>query len=66
VALAETGRPAGVVSCSGSGHRGDAYLYCLPGRERLLWPGDSASEEEKQAWCERCKTNEWSLRERAA
>ena len=56
----------GVVSCSGSGHRGDAYLYWLPGREPLLWPGDSASEEEKEEWRERCKAHERSLRERAA
>jgi hypothetical protein len=38
---------------SGSGHRGDAFCYWLPGREPLLWPGNSASEEEKQAWRER-------------
>jgi hypothetical protein len=28
--------------------------YWLPGREALLWPGNAASEEEKQAWRDRC------------
>jgi hypothetical protein len=27
--------------------------YWLPGHEPLLWPGNNASEEEKQAWRER-------------
>src|SRR5262249_27444085 len=40
----------GLVCCSGSGYRGDAFVYWLPGREPLLWPGDHASAEEKQAW----------------
>ena len=26
----------------------------MPGREGLLWPGDHASEQEKQAWRDRC------------
>ena len=42
-----------MVCCSGSGYRGDAFLYWLPGREPLLWPGNNASEEEKQAWRDR-------------
>ncbi len=40
----------GVIRCSGSGYRGDPFVYWLPGREPLLWPGDDASEEEKGAW----------------
>ena len=44
----------GVVCCRGSGYRGDPFRYWLPGREALLWPGDRASEEEKQAWRDRC------------
>jgi hypothetical protein len=40
-------------------------IYWLPGREPLLWPGDSASEEEKE-WRQRCKAHERSLRDRAA
>ncbi len=40
----------GLVCCRGSGYRGDPYRYWLPGREPLLWPGNHASEEEKQAW----------------
>jgi hypothetical protein len=44
----------GLVCCSGKGYRGDPFLYWLPGRERLLWPGDNASEGEKQAWRDRC------------
>ena len=44
----------GVVCRSGSGIRGDPFRYWLPGREGLLWPGDRASEEEKQAWRDRC------------
>jgi hypothetical protein len=43
----------GVVCCRGSGYCGDPFVYWLPGREALLWPGDAASEEEKQAWRER-------------
>src|SRR5207249_3448534 len=39
----------GVICCSGTGYRGDRFLYWLPGRELLLWPGSNASEEEKQA-----------------
>ncbi len=44
----------GLLCRSGSGYRGDGYRYWLPGREPLLWPGYNASEEEKQAWRERC------------
>jgi hypothetical protein len=46
--------PAGKAWSVVRGRRGDAYLYWLPGLEPLLWPGDSASAEEKQAWRERC------------
>ena len=42
------------ICCSGAGCRGDAFLYWLPGREHLLWPGDNASEADKQAWRDRC------------
>jgi hypothetical protein len=44
----------GVVCRSGSGYCGDPFLHWLPGREPLLWPGDFASAEEKQAWRDRC------------
>jgi hypothetical protein len=44
----------GVICCSGTGYRGDPFVYWLPGREGLLWPGDNTSEEEKQAWRNRC------------
>jgi hypothetical protein len=43
----------GMVCCGGSGYRGDPLRYWLPGREGLLWPGDHASEEDKQAWRDR-------------
>ena len=43
----------GLICCSGSGYRGDSFRYWLPGHEPLLWPGNNASEEEKQAWRER-------------
>jgi hypothetical protein len=43
----------GLICRAGSGYRGDAFRYWLPGREPLLWPGDRASEAEKQAWRER-------------
>jgi hypothetical protein len=43
----------GLVCRSGSGYRGDPFHHWLPGREPLLWPGDRASEAEKQAWRER-------------
>jgi hypothetical protein len=39
----------GLVCCCGTGYRKDPFLYWLPGREPLLWPGYHASEEEKQA-----------------
>jgi hypothetical protein len=56
----------GVVCCSGTGYRGDALRYWLPGREPLLWPGDSASEAEKQAWRDRCAEYRRTVRERPA
>jgi len=43
----------GVVCCSGTGFRGAPFRYWLPSREPLLWPGNNASEEEKQAWRDR-------------
>jgi hypothetical protein len=43
-----------LICCSGVGYRGDAFLYWLPGREPLLWPGNNASEADKQAWRDRC------------
>jgi hypothetical protein len=43
----------GLICCTGSGHRGDGFCYWLPGHEPLLWPGNDASEAEKQAWRER-------------
>ena len=48
----------GVICCCGTGYRGDPLLYWLPGREPLLWPGDGASEEEKQAWRDR-RAEQW-------
>ena len=56
----------GLISSSGSGYRGDAFLYWLPGREPLLWPGYNASEEEKEAWRDRCAAHARALREQAA
>ncbi len=44
----------GLVQRTGSGHRGDPFRYWLAEREPLLWPGNDASEAEKQAWRERC------------
>jgi hypothetical protein len=55
-----------MVCCAGSGYRGDPFLYWLPGREALLWPGDHASEEEKQAWRERCADQYRRQREQPA
>jgi hypothetical protein len=43
-----------LLCCSGTGYRGDAFLYWLPGREPLLWPGPNASDADKQAWRDRC------------
>jgi hypothetical protein len=43
----------GLIRCSGSGYRGDGFRYWLPEREPLFWPGDTASEEAKQAWRDR-------------
>src|SRR5262249_61407451 len=53
----------GVIRCSGSGYRGDPFVYWLPGREPLLWPGNDASEEEKDAWRERIWAHERGSRE---
>ena len=55
-----------LICCSGSGYRGDGFRYWLPGREPLLWPGDRASEAEKEAWRERCAAHYRALRERTA
>jgi hypothetical protein len=38
---------------SGTGHNGDPFLYWLPDREELMYPGDSAGEEALAAWRER-------------
>jgi hypothetical protein len=43
----------GLVCSCGSGYRGDPFRYWLPGHEGLLWPGDHASAEEKEAWRDR-------------
>jgi hypothetical protein len=56
----------GVICRSGSGYRGDPFVYWLPGREPLLWPGDNAGEEEKQAWRDRCAEHYRAARERPA
>ena len=40
----------GVVRRAGTGHRGNPFVYWLPGYEPLLWPGDGASAAEKTAW----------------
>ncbi|HEV3237942.1 MAG TPA: hypothetical protein VGZ25_13200 [Gemmataceae bacterium] len=50
----------GQICRGGAGYRSDPYLYWLPGREPLLYPGDQASEEEKNAWRER-----WAAHKRA-
>jgi hypothetical protein len=41
-------------------------LDWLPGREPLLWPGDGASEAEKQAWRDRCAEHWRAAREQPA
>ena len=53
----------GLICCCGSGYRGDGFRYWLPGREPLLWPGDHASEADKQAWRERIADHYRRLRE---
>jgi hypothetical protein len=54
----------GILCRSGVGYRGDPFLYGLPGRESLLWPGGHASEAEKQAWRDRCAEHDRRLREK--
>ncbi len=56
----------GVICCSGTGYCGDPCRYWLPGREGLLWPGNSASEEEKQAWRDRCAEHYYMVRQPAS
>ena len=41
------------VCCSGTGLRNDPFVYWLPGREPLLFPGHGAGEAEIEAWKER-------------
>jgi hypothetical protein len=53
----------GLICCEGSGLRGDPLYYWLPGREPLLYPGDKAGEEEKNAWRERWAAHQRALRE---
>lgn len=53
----------GLLCSSGTGYKGDPLVYWLPGREPLLFPGDKASEEEKDAWRQRLHAHERSLRE---
>jgi hypothetical protein len=55
-----------LLAIPGSGYRGDPFVYWLPGREPLLWPGNNAGEEEKQAWRERCAEHCRTVRERPA
>jgi hypothetical protein len=43
----------GVILRSGSGLRGDPFHYWLQEREPFFWPGDDASEADKQAWKDR-------------
>ncbi|MCI0740149.1 MAG: hypothetical protein L0Y72_13970, partial [Gemmataceae bacterium] len=43
----------GLIRRDGNGRTLDSYRYWLPGRERLLWPGNNASAAEQQAWRER-------------
>ena len=43
----------GLICRAGSGYRNDPFCYWLPGREPLLYPGDRASEAEKNAWRQR-------------
>jgi hypothetical protein len=57
------GAAHGLICCSGTGLRGDGFRYWLPGREPLLWPGDKASEAEKNAWRARLAAHTRSLRE---
>jgi hypothetical protein len=56
----------GLICRDGIGYKTDPFRYWLPGREPLLWPGRHASEEEKQAWRDRCAAHYRSLREQAA
>lgn len=53
----------GVICCTGTGYRSDGFRYWLPGREPLLWPGNDASEAEKQAWRERRAAHARTLQE---
>ena len=53
----------GRICRSGTGYKADGFRYWLPGREPLLWPGNNASEAEKQAWRDRCAAHYRTLRE---
>jgi hypothetical protein len=53
----------GIICCEGGGLRAHPLCYWLPGREPLLYPGDKASEQEKQAWRDRLAAHERALRE---
>jgi hypothetical protein len=55
-----------LICCEGSGYRGDSFRYWLPGREPLLWPGNDASEADKEAWRVRLAEHYRKLREQQA
>jgi hypothetical protein len=52
----------GLICRTGSGYRGNKFRYWLPGDEPLLWPGDRASEAEKQAWRDRLAAHQRASR----
>jgi len=56
----------GLICQDGSGYRGDPFCYWLPGREPLLYPGDQASEEQKNAWRELLAAHRQAQRQQQA
>jgi hypothetical protein len=52
-----------LVCRDGTGFRGSPHRYWLPGREPLLWPGNDASDAEKDAFRERLRVHRQALKE---
>ena len=52
-----------LVCRDGNGMRGNPHRYWLPGREPLLWPGNDASDAEKDAFRERLRVHRQALKE---
>jgi hypothetical protein len=54
----------GLVCCTGAGEVTDPYRYWLPARSEMMMPGEGASQEEMNAWNQRCMDEMFARLER--